>query len=148
MRPAAGSSVRPGVLLACVLAGAVACVSGLTGCASLDAEPSWHGERRVLAEYQFTTLSAQLPVTQPAEAVAAAAERALERRGHTIVRSTTSGGRSRVVAKPPRGEVWDEVVVTASQRSRSTRVTVEIKPIGDEYVSRAVFDSVVTGLGM
>lgn len=136
---------RPIAALA-LTAGALA--GSMGGCASLDAKPSWHGERRVLAEYQFTTLSARLPESQPAESVAAAAELALERRGHTVVRSSSFGGTTRVVAKPPRGEVWDEVIVKASERSRSTRVTVEVKPIGDEYVSRAVFESLVTGLGM
>ncbi len=117
------------------------------GCVSQPPSYGWHGERQLAAVYVNKTLHSELPVTIPPPSVRAAAERVLHARGYTVTASEATNDRTRVVASPPRRQLFKKVTIGSSLTASGTRVGVTIEPGGNETTARDLLESMLTLLG-
>lgn len=103
---------------------------------------------RIPASYRSTSLSADVPAACRVPAVIAAAESTLRDSGYAVNDSRSTEESGFVSARPPNPGWMESTVVTARVSSAGTHITIEIGPWGDEVISRAILDGMLSRLGL
>jgi hypothetical protein len=129
-----------------VCAFVVVAALGVVGCAK--PQVATQGSRGIEATYSLGTLKATLPMEATVPAVIAAADQSARARGYTVVTSTATDDRGRLVCRPPRSDSFPRVVVVAFRMSTGTKVTIEMQPMGDQDLCRSMLDAMLQQLGM
>lgn len=107
-----------------------------------------HGPEQIPARFTLGTLRAELPGSVDVLTASAAAESALRSRGYSVVRTSITDDHAVIAGEPPRAGFLESVSVQISVTNHATAVSVRYEPLGDEPASRAIFDTMLAGLGM
>lgn len=81
-------------------------------------------------------------------AVVSATNQALRDRGYAVRTSRATEDSGAVEGEPRDAGLLEAVVVDVELSADGTRVTVRVKPFGDEARSRAILDAILNRLGL
>ena len=121
---------------------------GLLGAAGCATQPRLQGHSEILASYSGRTLKAELPDRVRVPGSLAAAAGALVGRGYTIESREVTDDSGRIVARRPDAGRLEKVVVRSRLTPRAVGISITLEPWGDEVLSRAILDDVLTRLAL
>ncbi len=118
---------------------------GAGGCQSTSGQQGQ--DRAITAGYSFGTLTCDLGIEVTTEQVASAAEESLRLRGYSVTSRTVTADHARVVGKSA-GDGWlKQAVIESNLTAEGNRLRVRAEPWGNESMSRAILDSVLSMMG-
>jgi hypothetical protein len=120
---------------------------GACGPTPVRANRAWHGSTPISATYQFGRLTADLPPGTRVETAIIAAQRTLERQGHTVESVDVTPSEGKVVALAPATLGYDKVTVRAGFEGQGTVLRTDVWP-PSENRSRALLESFLQVMGL